>query len=219
MGHIPIFLPKFHPELNHIERFWSRVKYWLRTHCMYTLKGLKANLARAFSEDVVPLSTIRKHARLSWRWMDAYRRQWSPDLTSFAATRYHGHRGVPATMDALMENLRSKNQHAAVAKGKELIETHRNERTGNGDRFVSFDPSTVSPHRFIDLHVYKEFEDCGVCEGVIKSVDVEQGTGRVLFRIEYLDGDFEDLYYKEIVPHLKTERAFIHLYGDTVVTT
>ena len=29
-GHFCIFLPKFHPELNFIERYWSRAKWYAR---------------------------------------------------------------------------------------------------------------------------------------------------------------------------------------------
>ena len=85
LGHQVIFLPKFHPELNFIERFWSRIKWWLRGHCLMTMDGLLENVRHACSTDVVSLTLIRKYARTSWRWMEAYRRQlteeWSPELT------------------------------------------------------------------------------------------------------------------------------------------
>ncbi|CAM9343068.1 unnamed protein product, partial [Ectocarpus sp. 13 AM-2016] len=32
-GHVCIFLPKHHPELNAIERYWGYVKHVLRRHC------------------------------------------------------------------------------------------------------------------------------------------------------------------------------------------
>ena len=41
-GHHCIFLPKYHPELNFIERYWSRVKWYARQHSDGTVAGLKA---------------------------------------------------------------------------------------------------------------------------------------------------------------------------------
>ena len=38
-GHYCIFLPKYHPELNFIERYWSRVKWYARQKCDQTIKG------------------------------------------------------------------------------------------------------------------------------------------------------------------------------------
>lgn len=39
-GHIPTFLPKFHPELNPIERVWAQLKRYTRCHCKYSLQSL-----------------------------------------------------------------------------------------------------------------------------------------------------------------------------------
>lgn len=43
-GHLCIFLPKFHCELNYIEFFWGAVKKYLRDNCDYTFDALKRNL-------------------------------------------------------------------------------------------------------------------------------------------------------------------------------
>ena len=34
-GHVPCFLPKFHPELNPIERVWAQLKRFTKVHCKY----------------------------------------------------------------------------------------------------------------------------------------------------------------------------------------
>ena len=39
-GHISLFLPKYHCELNPIERVWCKAKKFTRAHCTYTLLAL-----------------------------------------------------------------------------------------------------------------------------------------------------------------------------------
>ena len=46
-GHLCIFLPKFHCELNYIEFFWGVVKKYLCNNCDYTFDALKRNLLQA----------------------------------------------------------------------------------------------------------------------------------------------------------------------------
>jgi hypothetical protein len=46
-GHLCIFLPKFHCELNYIEFFWGVVKKNLYDNCNYTFYTLKRNLPHA----------------------------------------------------------------------------------------------------------------------------------------------------------------------------
>ena len=46
-GHIPCFLPKFHPELNPIERVWAQLKRYMKVHCKYSLPSLRRNIPLA----------------------------------------------------------------------------------------------------------------------------------------------------------------------------
>jgi len=56
VGHLCIFLPKFHCELNFIEFFWGAIKKYLRNNCNYTFDTLKANMPKALES--VSLHTI-----------------------------------------------------------------------------------------------------------------------------------------------------------------
>lgn len=97
-GHLCIFLPKFHCELNPIEFFWGRVKKYLRDHCDYTFDALKANLPIALAS--VPIKSIRLWEHRVFCWMDAYRsdldtRNAQLQVKQFSSRRFKSHRRVP----------------------------------------------------------------------------------------------------------------------------
>lgn len=69
-GHIPVFLPKFHPELNPIERVWAQLKRYTRAHCQYTLPSLRKNIPDAY--DSVTLENIQNHFRKVRHFMFSY---------------------------------------------------------------------------------------------------------------------------------------------------
>ena len=216
LGHLCVFLPKYHPELNFIERFWSRLKWWLRQHCEWSLRALFEKIEEAC--DNIELSLIRKYARTAWRWMDAYRQatrqEWSPQLTTFVAKSYHGHRGVPTSMDTLIDELASWNKAKAVARAQELVEQDTEMRRVS-DSTSPPDMSGVDPVKLKGLYINKEFDGFGMCKGLIKSVDKELGTGRTIFAVEYLDGDNEDLFLNELLPFLRVDEVYTHV-GMTV---
>ena len=69
-GHIPCFLPKFHPELNPIERVWAQLKRFTKAHCKYSLPSLRKNIPLAY--DSVTLDNIQNHFRKLRHYMFCY---------------------------------------------------------------------------------------------------------------------------------------------------
>ena len=60
-GHVVMFIPKFHCELNPIERVWGQVKVYTRAHTNYTLVRLRQIVDPAL--DSVSTDLIRKFFR------------------------------------------------------------------------------------------------------------------------------------------------------------
>jgi len=97
-GHLCLFLPKFHCELNFIEFFWGMVKKYLRDNCDYTFNTLKENMPKALA--LVPLQTIRRWEHRMYRWMEAYRsglgtKDAQIQVHKFSSTTYKSHRRIP----------------------------------------------------------------------------------------------------------------------------
>ena len=69
-GHTALFLPKFHPELNPIERVWGQAKRYSKAHCNYSLPSLRKVIHPAL--DSVSLELMIKYNRKARDYMYAY---------------------------------------------------------------------------------------------------------------------------------------------------
>ena len=105
LGQEIILYPKFHPEFNFIEMFWGGCKAYARKRCDYSWAGLKSVVPRAIES--VPLQTIRRFARKSDRYIDAYREKegglrLTPAQIEHDVKKYMSHRTIPLS---IMKNL------------------------------------------------------------------------------------------------------------------
>ncbi|KAJ8585008.1 hypothetical protein M405DRAFT_745999 [Rhizopogon salebrosus TDB-379] len=100
-GHLCIFLPKFHCELNFIEFFWGAVKKHLRDNCDYTFATLKENMPKA-SHPFSAAQSVYGNIVCN-RWMDAYRSglgttEAQIQVKAFSSRKYKSHRRIPDTV-------------------------------------------------------------------------------------------------------------------------
>ena len=95
-GHKVIFIPKFHCELNPIERCWGHAKHYTRQHCDYTFHGLERTIERALNN--VSVDLMRKYFRKVREIMRAYREGHTPGRElEMALKQYKSHRRVSLT--------------------------------------------------------------------------------------------------------------------------
>ena len=69
-GHTALFLPKFHPEINPIERVWAQSKRYTKAYCKYTLPSLRSTVPLGL--DSVTLENIQNFHRKCRHYMFAY---------------------------------------------------------------------------------------------------------------------------------------------------
>ncbi|KIO33209.1 hypothetical protein M407DRAFT_65838 [Tulasnella calospora MUT 4182] len=86
-GHLCLFLPKFHCELNPIE-----ITTKFREQCDGTFPRAKILVPECL--DSCPLVTIRRFFRRSWRYADAYRNGLTGKMADFAVKKYTSHRRI-----------------------------------------------------------------------------------------------------------------------------
>ena len=70
-SHRVMFIPKFHCEVNPIERVWCRAKQYTRSHCDYSFINLEKIIDEAL--DSVSTELIRKYFRKIREYHRAYR--------------------------------------------------------------------------------------------------------------------------------------------------
>ena len=58
-GHCCLLLPKFHCEINPIERCWAQAKCYVHGHCNYTINGQRDNVPKGL--DSITVDSIQKH--------------------------------------------------------------------------------------------------------------------------------------------------------------
>jgi len=92
-GHIAIFYPKFHCEINFIEYFWSAAKHYTLDNCSYSLEGLRKIIPEALM--FINREKIWKYHQKTLRIMDAYREGLNYGEKAFQKKVYKSHRRVP----------------------------------------------------------------------------------------------------------------------------
>jgi len=100
-NHICEKYPKFHCECNFIERYWGYAKRETRRRCSYKYDELVKIIPEVLNS--ISIATIRKFARKSWRYMDAYDKGLEGRIAEWAVKKYKSHRRLPDNINEFFE--------------------------------------------------------------------------------------------------------------------
>lgn len=103
--YICIFLPKFHPELNPIERIWGRMKWHIRRFSDGKLSTLIRLMKEGLAEGIMPLTMIRRFIRLSYAYLIGYERGLDVLQTQTWLKKQRKHRSYSEKIDAALSAL------------------------------------------------------------------------------------------------------------------
>lgn len=95
-GHYVIYYPKYHCELNFIERVWGYMKAKLRKECDYSFAGLKGRLPHVINS--VTKTFVRKLFRSVLRFMQGYQNGLEGGFLEYVSKEYRSHRRIPAAI-------------------------------------------------------------------------------------------------------------------------
>lgn len=99
-GHACLFIPKFHCEMNPIERCWAQAKRYTRAYCSYNIVGLRRNVSPGL--DSVSVNNIQNYFRRARNYMYGYLLGHKAgiqleDLIKKYSKEFKSHRRVPET--------------------------------------------------------------------------------------------------------------------------
>ena len=97
LGHICIYLPKFHCELNPIESCWCQAKNVLRAHCNGSIVGLQKIIPESL--DGIPMDTIARFFCKSGDYERAYLEGHSCHTVDTAVRQYKSHRRISTALE------------------------------------------------------------------------------------------------------------------------
>jgi hypothetical protein len=120
--HLCWILPKFHCELNPIERVWAIMKWYSTRHSDGTMSKLKANMELGLSQEILTLQLIRKFVNTTLKYVIAYSIGLDIVTADWVMKKHRSHRKPNSSIDnRLNEIIDSSDIDGDKDKAKEFV--------------------------------------------------------------------------------------------------